>query len=327
MARFFFSLEHEQFQPEKIVGLAKLVEEAGFDGIAVSEHFHPWVDDIGAGGFAFSTLGAIAAVTKKVRLMTNVVSPLFRYHPAIVAQAAATIDRLSSGRFELGVGTGWSLNESPLGYKFPNYKERAERMREALEIMRRLLDGEKLTYTGKYYKTDRAKLYSPPNRKIPIYMAAAGPKSAALAGQKTDGVIVSVKNPAESLQKVIEPAKKAATSAGRTNPKIIASRWTIIARDYDEAWKAIQPWRGLRVPGRDKAVDPQDLRMEADMLGPKELLKNFTLVQDQKELTEVYSTLIEELGADTVVTSIASTNPESIIKMVAKQVLPTLKKL
>src|SRR6266403_4295275 len=106
MAKIYWFLGHEQFQPEVLVRHAQIAEEAGFDGVMVSEHFHPWVEDNSASGFAFATLGAIAQATKRVELMTAVTTPLFRYHPAVVAQAAATIDRLSGGRLALGIGTG-----------------------------------------------------------------------------------------------------------------------------------------------------------------------------------------------------------------------------
>jgi coenzyme F420-dependent glucose-6-phosphate dehydrogenase len=133
----------------------------------------------------------------------------------VVAQAAATLDRLSAGRFNLGVGTGENLNEGPLGYSFPKYAERAARMSEALDIMRRLLDGEKLTYDGEYYTTDRAKLYSPPVHDLPLFMAAGGPKSAALAARKAEGIITSVKQPEVTFERVIDPARSAAAEAGR----------------------------------------------------------------------------------------------------------------
>ena len=139
----------------------------------------------------------MAQATEKLSFATGVTTPLFRFHPAVVAQAAATLDRLSGGRFHLGVGTGENLNEGPLGYVFPKYAERAARMAEALQIMRRLLDGEKLDFEGEYYRTDRAKLYSPPIGPVPIWMAAGGPKSAALAARLAHGVIASVKVPAE----------------------------------------------------------------------------------------------------------------------------------
>ena len=143
MTKVYYFLGHEQFQPEILVKHAIAAEKSGFDGVFVSEHFNPWVADKSAGGFAFSTLGAISAVTKNLKLATGVVTPLFRYHPAVVAQAAATLDRLSNGRFELGLGTGEALNEIALGHNFPDYKERSERIIEAIEIIKKLLNGEK----------------------------------------------------------------------------------------------------------------------------------------------------------------------------------------
>ena len=189
LTKFAYFCGHEQFQPEVLVRHAVAAEDAGFDMLLVSEHFHPWVDDLGASGFAFATIAAMAQATSTIEITTGVTTPLWRYHPAVVAQAAATLDRLSGGRFNLGVSTGENLNEGPLGYDFPKYAERAARMSEALDIMRRLLDGEKVTYEGTWYQTDRAKLYSPPVHDLPIYMAAGGPKSAALAAQKAEGVI------------------------------------------------------------------------------------------------------------------------------------------
>src|ERR1700691_2991549 len=135
MAKIYYFLGHEQFHPEELVKHSIIAEEAGFDGVFVSDHFHPWTKDNSASGYTFSTLGAIACATKKINLLTGVVTPLFRYHPAVVAQAAATIDRLSNGRFSLGIGAGESINEAPLGFQFPKYKERSERMIEAITIM------------------------------------------------------------------------------------------------------------------------------------------------------------------------------------------------
>ncbi|MCH7541696.1 TIGR03557 family F420-dependent LLM class oxidoreductase [Patescibacteria group bacterium] len=327
MARFFFSLAHEEFQPERIVELATKVESAGFDGVAVSEHFHPWVDDVGRSGFAFSTLGAIAISTKNLTLMTSITTPLFRFHPGVVAQAAATIDRLSNGRFELGVGTGESINEIPLGYKFPNYKERAARMSEALEIIRRLFEGEKLTFKGTYYKTDRAKLYSLPIHKIPIYLAAAGPKSAKLAAEKADGIITSVKNLTETKENILDPSKNAAKAVGKPMPKIIATRWTIFAQDESEAWQALKPWRGLRVPGRDTAVNPENLRKEADSMPKKEILDKYIVVKSSEDFLDTYAPLISNIKAGTIVLQTATTSVENTIKMLGEKVLPKLKAL
>src|SRR3989304_2823734 len=171
---FYYFCGHEQWQPETLVRHAVIAEEAGFDGLVVSEHFHPWVDDHSAAGFAFATIAAMAQATSRVRLITGVTTPLFRYHPGVVAQAAATLDRLSAGRFDLGVGTGENINEGPLGYPFPGYAERAGRMREALQIMRRLLAGEKLTFEGEWDRPHRAKLYSPPLHRMELWMGGGG---------------------------------------------------------------------------------------------------------------------------------------------------------
>jgi coenzyme F420-dependent glucose-6-phosphate dehydrogenase len=318
---------HEQYQPETLVRHARLAEEAGFDAVVVSEHFHPWVDDTGSAGFAFSTIGAIAQATSRIEIATGVTTPLFRFHPAVVAQAAATLDRLSDGRFSLGVGTGENLNEGPLGYPFPKYAERAARMAEALQIMRRLLDGEKLTFEGEYYQTDRAKLYSPPIDNVALWMAAGGPKSAALAARLADGIITSVKVPAETRERVVDPAAAAAREAGREAPKILATRWSIRASDEDEAWEALSAWRGLRAPGRLEAVDPADLRERADLLPRDEVLGRYSIVLSPDDYVETYRPLITDVGADIATIQTTSLDQEATIAMLGAEVLPRLRAL
>jgi G6PDH family F420-dependent oxidoreductase len=327
VTRFYYFCGHEQWQPETLVQHAVLAEQAGFDGLLVSEHFHPWVDDHGSAGFAFSTIGAIAQATERVRLTTGVTTPLFRFHPAIVAQAAATLDRLSGGRFDLGVGTGENLNEGPLGYPFPKYAERAARMSEALEIMRRLLDGEKLSFEGEHYRTDRARLYSPPIGDVPIFMAAGGPKSAGLAARRAEGIITSVKVPADTFERVIEPARAAAAEAGRPEPKILATRWSIHADDDDQAWEALRAWRGLRAPGRLQAVDPRELREKADELPREDVLGKYSRVAGPHDIIETYRELITEVHADIVTFQITSLDQEATIRMLGSDVLPTLRSL
>lgn len=327
MTRFAYFCGHEQFQPEDVVRHAVLAEEAGFDAVMVSEHFHPWVDDVSASGYAFSTLGAIATATERIELVTAVTTPLFRYHPAVVAQAAATIDRLSGGRFRLGVGTGENLNEGPLGYPFPKYAERAARMREALEIMRRLLDGEKLTYDGEFYETDRAKLYSPPISDLPIWMAAGGPKSAVLAATMAEGIITSVREPESTVSRVIDPAREAASEAGRRPPTIVASRWTVRATSDDEAWEALGAWRGLRAPGRLEAIDPKDLRKRADELDRNEILSAYSIVSDAQDYVDAYRPLVADIGADVVTIQTTSLGQEATIAMIGAEVLPALRSI
>lgn len=327
MTQFAYFCGHEQWQPETLVHHAQLAEAAGFDMVVVSEHFHPWVDDAGASGFAFATIGAMAQATERIHFATGVTTPLFRYHPGVVAQAAATLDRISGGRFHLGVGTGENINEGPLGYPFPKYAERAARMREALTIMRRLLDGEKLTFHGAYYQTDRAKLYSPPIGDLPIWMAAGGPKSAALAAEHAEGIITSVKVVDETLERVVHPARLAAEAAGRPAPRILATRWAIHAADEDEAWKALTAWRGLRAPGRLDAVDPADLRERADALDRSEVLGRYSLVADTASIIDTYRPLVTELGADIVTMQMASLDQEALIARLGADVLPVLRQV
>ncbi len=327
MTRFAYFCGHEQFQPEVLIRHAVLAEEAGFDMVMVSEHFHPWVDDLGASGFAFSTIAAMAQATTTIGFSTWVTTPLWRFHPAVVAQAAATLDRISEGRFALGVGTGEKLNENPLGYDFPKYSERASRMNEALEIMRRLLDGEKLSFHGEWYSTDRAKLYSPPVHDIPIYMAALGPKYAALAGRKAEGVITSVKDLETTFERVIDPARRAAQEAGRTPPTILASRWSLRASNADEAWRALGAWRGLRAPGRLEAVDPMDLRTRADQMEREEILSMYSIVEQPDDYIDVYAPLITEVHADVITIQTTAIDQEATITMLGSEVLPRLSEL
>jgi coenzyme F420-dependent glucose-6-phosphate dehydrogenase len=333
MAKIYWFLGHEQFQPEVLVRQAVLAEEAGFDGLMVSEHFHPWVEHGGASGFAFATLAAIAQATRRVQLMTAVTTPLFRYHPAVVAQAAATVDRLSGGRFSLGVGTGENLNEAPLGYEFPAYAERAGRMREALRIMRRLLDGEKLTFDGEFYKTRAAKLYSPPVGRVPVVMAAGGAKSAGLAGELADGVMVSVKDVGEAAETVVGPARAAEAVGGRTSTRerfpfsVAANHWSVVAADDEAAWRALGPWRGLRAPSRGTATDPAQLEAEADQLPRTEILGRYTVVREAAELVPVYAPLVTGLGADIVGIQATAVDQDALIRAVGREVVPQLREL
>src|SRR5690606_32116376 len=182
------------------------------------------------------------------------------------------------------------------------------------------------TYDGEYYRTDRAKLYSPPLQEhLPIYLAAGGPKSATLAGEKADGVITSVKVPEETVEKAVDPLKRAAEEAGRPTPTVIATRWSIWASTENEAWTALTSWRGLRAPGRLEAVDPQELREKADQMPREEALGRYSLVSDPQQVVDTYRPLIDDLGADVVTFQIAALDQEQLITTLGQQVLPALR--
>jgi coenzyme F420-dependent glucose-6-phosphate dehydrogenase len=324
--KFAWLCSHESYQPEDLVKQAVAAEEAGFDAVLGSDHFHPWVDDTSAAGFVWSWLGAVAVQTSNVLLGTAVTCPLFHYHPALVAQMAATTDRLSDGRLMLGVGTGEALNERPLGFPFPGYGERQARMQESLEIMHGLFAGEKLTFHGEYYTTETARLYSPPKGRLPILMAAGGPKSAAFAGTHADGLITSVKDPADTVAKVIGPYRKAATEVGKEH-LVLATRWTVLAGSPDEAWQALSSMRGLRAPGRLEATDPTELRIKADDMNHDEVLASYTVIPDAEGLVNAYRPLVTDVGADIVSIQVMSADPMATIELIGREVLPELRKL
>ena len=322
--KFAWLCSHEEYQPEALVDQAIAAEEAGFDMVLGSDHFHPWVDDTSAAGFVWSWLGAVAAQTERVQLGTAVTCPLFHYHPALVAQMAATVDRLSGGRLILGLGTGEAINERPLGWSFPGYKGRQERMQEALEIIHRLFAGEKLSFDGKHYQTETAKLYSPPVGELPALMAAGGPKSATFAGEYADGLITSVKDPADTLAKVIEPYRTAAAARGRSQ-LVLATRWTVLADGPDQAWQALSAMRGLRAPGRLETADPAELRYRADEMDRSEVLGSYTVVPDAAGLVDAYRPLVTDVGADMVSIQVMSADPMATIDLIGKEVLPALR--
>jgi coenzyme F420-dependent glucose-6-phosphate dehydrogenase len=324
--KFAWLCSHESYQPEALVEQAGAAEEAGFDVVLGSDHFHPWVDDTSAAGFVWSWLGAVAQATRRVELGTSVTCPLFHYHPGLVAQMAATTDRLAGGRLFLGVGTGEALNERSLGFPFPGYAERQARMAEALEIMHRLLAGEKVTFNGEYYQTTTARLYSPPKGALPMLMAAGGPKSAQFAGTYADGLITSVKNPAETVEKVIAPYRAAATAAGKEH-QVLATRWTVLADSDEAAWQALSSMRGLRAPGRLEATDPTELRIRADEMDPADVLSSYTVVPDAAGLVEAYRPLVTDVGADIVSIQVMSPDPMAAIEVIGKEVLPQLRAL
>jgi len=325
MVKFGWLCSHESFQPEALVDQAVRAEQAGFDMVLGSDHFHPWVDDESASGFVWTWLGAVAARTE-LELATSVTCPLYHYHPALIAQAAATVDRVSGGRFTLGVGTGENINEGPMGHEFGDYKERIGRMREALEIMHRLFAGEKLDFDGDWYTVDKAKLYSPPTQaKLPILMAAGGPQSATFAGRRSDGLITSVKDPADTLERVIGPFKESSEKHGNAGT-ILATRWTVFAEDNDDAWAALGSMRGLRAPGRLEAVDPMVLRERADEMDREDILGRYTIVNDVEGLIEAYRPLVNEIGADYISIQVATTRVDQLMDIMEHEVLPELGK-
>ncbi|TMR42124.1 TIGR03557 family F420-dependent LLM class oxidoreductase [Actinomadura geliboluensis] len=183
---FGYSLLCEQTPPKQLISDGVEAEEAGFDYVTISDHYFPWLEDQGHSAYAWSVLGALAHATHRVPLITLVTCPTMRYHPAVVAQKAATMGVLSDGRFILGLGAGENLNEHVVGRDWPPADVRHAMFGEAVDIIRRLFGGGYVNYRGEHYRVDSAKLYDLPDRPVPIGMAAFGPQAGRLAAEHAD---------------------------------------------------------------------------------------------------------------------------------------------
>jgi G6PDH family F420-dependent oxidoreductase len=184
-----YTLSSEEFGPRDLVRFAVGAEETGFTFALVSDHFHPWVDQQGHSPFVWATLGGLAQATDRLRIGTGVTCPLIRIHPAIVAQAAATVADMMPGRFFLGLGTGENLNEHVTGARWPAIDQRLEMLEEAVEVIRMLWSGGSQTHRGRYYTVEQARVYTLPDELPPIMLAAKGKKAGTLAGRMGDGLV------------------------------------------------------------------------------------------------------------------------------------------
>src|ERR671935_271140 len=188
--RLGYKASAEQFGPVDLLEFGVQAEACGFDSVVVSDHFQPWRHTGGHAPFSFAWLGAVGARTSRVVIGTSVLTPTFRYHPSIVAQAFGTMGAMFPGRVVLGIGTGEGLNEVPsTGQPWPEFKERFARLREAVTLIRTLWTRERVSFEGQYYKTEKATIYDRPDTPVPIYVAAAGALVARYAGRSAEGFI------------------------------------------------------------------------------------------------------------------------------------------
>jgi G6PDH family F420-dependent oxidoreductase len=191
MVEIGYALSCEEHRAPDLVQHARAAEEAGFAFALISDHFHPWISRQGQSPFVWTVIGAIAQATQRLRLGTGVTCPTIRYHPAIVAQAAATAATMMPGRFFLGVGSGENLNEHILGEGWPSAPVRQEMLEEAIDIIRLLWEGGEQSFDGTYFTVDHAQLYSLPAERPPLLVAASGTQAADLAGRLGDGLITT----------------------------------------------------------------------------------------------------------------------------------------
>jgi coenzyme F420-dependent glucose-6-phosphate dehydrogenase len=241
MTAFGFTLSSEESGPARLVELAGEAEDAGFDFLTISDHFHPWVDRQGHSPFVWSTLGGVSTSTSTIAFGTGVTCPILRIHPAIVAQAAATTSALSGGRFFLGVGTGELLNEHVTGLRWPVIEERRAMLLEAIEVMRALWTGEAVDFHGEHFTVENARIYDPPSGALPVIMAAAGPATATRAADVADGLWVT------SPDREVIAAYRDAGGAGHVYGQVTVC----VGADAAEQRKvALEWWPTAGLPGQ-----------------------------------------------------------------------------
>ena len=319
----------EQFGPTRLLAFALAAEEAGFDSVAVSDHFQPFRHTGGHAPFAFAWLGALAARSRSIRLGTSVTTPTLRLHPALCAQAFATLACLAPGRVFAGVGTGESLNEvPPLGIDWPPFRERLGRLKEAVTLMRRLWSEERVTFEGRWYRTRLATIYDRPERAVPVLVAAAGPRAARFAGAVGDGFITtSGKDPALYAETLLPAVAEGAARSGRDPERYEHLMEVKISYDHDRerALADCRFWAPLALPAEDKrdVHDPVELERLADA-GHVRAESRFIVASDPEEAVAAIGRYVE-LGFRHLVFHAPGEDQERFLRLFAADVLPLLR--
>jgi TAT-translocated FGD2 family F420-dependent dehydrogenase len=310
-----FQLAHEQFT---------VPEQAGFDLLACSDHLQPWQANQGHSGLAWITMAAVAQHTQRVWIGTTVTCPSFRYNPAVVAEAFASLSLLSPGRIFLGLGSGEALNEEAATGLWPSWTERSERLIEASQIIRQLWAGQQIDHQGKYYRVN-ARLYDPPAGTVPLFMAANGPKAMRRAGQHADGLVTDP----TTWSKHKAELQDAARAAGKDPAQMpVCIEKLVVVGDRREAEEAARLWRFVPKAWDPyfNIPDPRTIEERAAKEVPLEdALAQITFSTDP----EVHVQALEELfdgGATEVHIHSGQSDQRRVIDFYGAEVLPRLRK-
>jgi coenzyme F420-dependent glucose-6-phosphate dehydrogenase len=322
--RYFHFCSHEQFPPEALLDQAVAAERVGFDGITCSDHLQPWWEG-GESGHAWIWLGAAGQATERVPLGPGVTPPGPRYHPVLIAQGWATLDRLFPGRPYLGIGSGESLNESPLGAEWPPVAEQIERLEEAIELIRRLWAGETIDHDGKHFQTKRARLHTLPHNPPPIYVSAFGPKAAQVAGRLGDGVW-TLGDP-ESAPEIVDAYRAAASEAGREPGEIVLQGQFSWAPDDQAALDSARVWKGSQPDEfyKEDWHDPGAMYEEGSRQVSDEELRQSVIISASPDEHASRIRELVDMGATIVPLQNASPDPIAAIETYGEQVLPALR--
>ncbi len=322
----------EQFGPRELVELGVRAEEVGLDSVLVSDHFQPWRHDGGHAPNALACLTAIGERTERVVLGTSVLTPSFRYNPAVLAQQFATLASLYPGRIVLGVGTGEALNEVAVGLQeWPEFKERFARLREAIQLMRALWKDERVTFDGDYYRTDDATIYDRPADGVPIYIAAGGPVMAEYAGRIGEGFIcTSGKGMDLYTEKLLPAVVDGLATAGR--PFDDVARMIEIKLSYaptrEEALENTRFWAPLSLSAEEKhrLDDPFEMAHAADLLPLEQVASRWIVETTPDTVVEAVRPYVEA-GFDHLVFHAPGHDQLGFLASFGRDVLPLLRQV
>ena len=328
--RLGYKASAEQFGPNELLGYSILAETRGFDSVFISDHFQPWRHTGGHAPFSMAWMGALGARTSRILMGTSVLTPTFRYHPSVVAQAFGTLGAMFPQRVILGVGTGESLNEVPaLGLAWPEAKERTARLKEALTLIRQLWSEERVSFKGRYYSTDKATIYDRPTPMPPIYVAGAGPVMAKYAGQSADGYICTSGKAPELYRDTLLPNVAAGVQASGRKPQDIEMMIEMkvsFDSDRERALQDTRHWAALALSPEEKSSveDPLEMERLADQLPAERAATRWIVSTDPDEHVEKIRAYID-MGFRHLVFHAPGTDQERFLNLYADQVLPRLR--
>ena len=330
--RIGYKASAEQFGPRELVEFGVRAEEVGLDSAVVSDHFLPWRHEGGHAPFALSWLAAVGERTSRIQLGTSVLTPTFRYNPAVLAQTFATLGLLYPGRVMLGVGTGEALNEIAVsGREWPEFKERFARLREAVALMRELWTGENVSFQGDYYTTVDATIYDKPEQPVPVYVAAGGPMVARYAGRAGDGFICTSGKGMELYTEKLVPSVAEGAAKAERDPADIDHMIEIkmsYDRDEDAALESCRFWAPLSLTADQKNSVDSAVEMErlADELPIEQVAKRWIVASDPDDAVAQIKPYIDA-GLNHLVFHGPGQDQERFLTQFSEDVLPKLRAL
>jgi G6PDH family F420-dependent oxidoreductase len=317
-----YTMMCEQSRPDQLIRDVQMAEDAGFEFSVTSDHYQPWLESQGHSGYAWAILGAAAQATERIGLMSYVTCPTLRYHPAIVAQKAATIQILSGNRFRLGLGAGENLNEHVVGKRWPSVGVRHEMLSEAVEIISALLDGGgHVNFRGRYFDVESAKLWDLPTERVPIGIAVSGPVSCKLAGSQAD-LMIAVQ-PERKLGEMFD----AAGGAGKPRVGQVA---VCFDRDRDAAVERAHDqfrWFGFGWKVNADLPNPDGFDAASQFVTPEQVADAIACGSDLEEHVEAVRQYLDAGFDEVALVQIGADHQEPFIQWARDELLPALRSL